>query len=64
MVSELSRDDYIWPYVHQNATSQLLWMESAGCNTMKMSQLSLKAFSPISISHCASAKFMEQRKYF
>lgn len=38
---KLSRDDYIWPYVHQNASSQLLWMESAGCNSMKMSQSSL-----------------------
>lgn len=44
--------------------SQLLWMESAGCNGIKMSQSPLKAFSPISFSDCATAKFMEHGKFF
>lgn len=57
-------DDHIWPCVHQNVSSQLLWMESAACNRLKMSQSSLKACSHISISHNTLAKFMEHRKYF
>lgn len=46
---------------HMCPRSQLLWMESAGCSSMKMSQSSLRAFSPISVSHCATAKFIAPR---
>lgn len=57
-----SADDHIWPYVHQNGESQQLWMESAACNRLKMSQSSLKACSHISVSHKTLARFMERRK--